>query len=325
MATLKNKRAYRPRRRRSGTPPALQITPRDIDILRAVARHRFLNSAHICALIGGSPKNIRNRLKGLFELGLLDRPECQYDFYRPGGGSSLAVYALADAGARTLAATEGAMSGLEVAWSAKNRKVGRPFLEHTLAIADFTVALRISVADYSDVELLDGHELIARMPPETQAGAKPLRFSVPVIFRSVRHPIGVEPDYAFSLRFPQRKIRANYLVELDRGTMPIERSDLGASSILRKFLSYQQLWRTKAHTRQFGWRNFRVLLVTSDASRARHMRDCLKRHVGGEGSPLFWFADRTILQSADLFRAQWFDGHGRSRMLAPDSNDKSAS
>ena len=136
MVTARDKRrTYRPRRKRSGNPPPFQLTPRDKDILRAVARFRFLNSGHICRLIPGSDKNIRNRLKALFEHGFLDRPECQYDHYRPGGGSSLLVYGLGEEGARLLAHEDGFVKGRHVSWGEKNKSVGRPFLEHTLRVA----------------------------------------------------------------------------------------------------------------------------------------------------------------------------------------------
>ena len=128
----KSRLRYRPRRKRSGNPPPFQITPRDLEILRAVARYRFLHSGHIRRLIPGSHKNLTNRLKGLFEHAYLDRPPCQYDFYRPGGGSSLAVYALADKGARLLSHHDGLTFGDHVSWAHKNREVGRPFFRtHT--------------------------------------------------------------------------------------------------------------------------------------------------------------------------------------------------
>ena len=83
------------------------------------------------------------------------------------------------------------------------------------------------------------------------------------IFGGTRQVIGIEPDYAFSLGFPALRQRANYLVETDRGTMPVERKDLNASSILKKFVAYREIWRSGLHTKQFGWRNFRVLIVTT--------------------------------------------------------------
>jgi hypothetical protein len=59
-----------------------------------------------------------------------------------------------------------------------------------------------------------------------------------VICKSSRHAIGIEPDSAFSLGFPAAGRRAYFLVEIDRGTMPVERSDITQSSMLRKFLAY---------------------------------------------------------------------------------------
>ncbi|MGD9786195.1 MAG: replication-relaxation family protein [Hyphomicrobiaceae bacterium] len=287
---------YRPRRRRSGNPLPLQVTPRDIDILRAVARFRFLNSGHITTLLPGSARNMRARLKLMFEHGLLDRPECQYDTYRPGGCSAEIVYALADKGARMLAKTGHPEIAGIAAWSQKNRAAGRPFLEHTLAVADFAVSLHASVRSRDDIVLLDDAALITRFPAPTCDLPNPLRISVPVILDGTRHVIGIEPDYAFSLGLPALRQRANYLVEIDRGTMPIERSGLAASSILRKLITYREIWRSGLHTSQFGWRKFRVLTVTTEAERAKHMRECALRHLGPTDASLFWFTDRTTLE-----------------------------
>ncbi|HUS95502.1 MAG TPA: replication-relaxation family protein, partial [Hyphomicrobiaceae bacterium] len=275
---------YRPRRKRSDNPPPFQFTDRDLTILRAVARYRFLHSGHIRTLIPGSDKNLSNRLKGLFEHAYLDRPECQYDFYRPGGGSSPVVYALRDKGARILREHDGLEYGARVSWAHKNRRVGRPFLEHTLAISDFAVGLSVAVAASPVVDLRDGSALLARLPATTRDAAKPFRLSVPVIFKSTRHTIGIEPDYACSLGFPAAGRRAYFMVEIDRGTMPVERSDILQSSMLRKFLAYGAAWRSKIHTNVFGWRNFRVLVVTSNAERAQNMRDVLQTLTGGKGS-----------------------------------------
>jgi hypothetical protein len=306
---------YRPRRKRSGNPPPFQLTDRDLDILRAVARYRFLDSGQIRQLIPGSEKNIDRRLKGLFEHAYLDRPECQYDFYRPGGGSSPAVYALADKGARVLSHHDGLESGPRVSWAQKNRKAGRPFLEHTLAISEFAVGLSAAVAASPAVDLCDGPALLARLPATAREAAKPYRLSVPVVFKSSRHTIGIEPDYAFSLGFPAAGRRAYFLVEIDRGTMPVERSDITQSSMLRKFLAYGAMWRSKLHTQSFAWRNFRVLVVTGNPERAENMRDVLQRHVGGGGSPLFWFADAPALKMCNTLEYIWIDGEGDEQRL----------
>ena len=190
-------------------------------------------------------------------------------------------------------------------------------MEHTLAISDFAVGLSIAVAANPDVDLCDGPALLARLPATSREAAKPYRLSVPVIFKSARHTIGIEPDFAFSLGFPLAGRRAFFLVEIDRGTMPVERSDIRQSSMLRKFLTYSAAWRSKLHTQTFGWRNFRVLVVTGNAERAQNMRDVLQQHVGGRGSPLFWFADAPALKMDNTLEHVWIDGEGHERRLLP--------
>lgn len=311
------KGAYRPRRRRSGDPPPFQITPRDLDILRFVARRRFVHSDHVRSAIPGSEKNLSNRLKGLFEHGLLDRPECQYDFYRPGGGSGLAVYALAQKGAELLADQDGFRTGPRVSWLAKNKSAGRPFLEHTLAITNFVVALKADAARHGGIDLTDDEALIARLPEATRRRRQPLRLTTAVVHRGTRLTLSVEPDYAVSLGFIALGRRANFLVEIDRGTMPVARSDLQQTSVLRKLLTYDALWRAKAHTTELGWRNFRVLFVTATSERSENIRRTLGATLGPQGSPLFWFLDSERPIDEALLSRTWIDGAGQPMSLLP--------
>jgi hypothetical protein len=44
----------RPRFRRASEPPAFRLTDDDVEIVRQIARHRFLRSTHIAALVGRS-------------------------------------------------------------------------------------------------------------------------------------------------------------------------------------------------------------------------------------------------------------------------------
>ena len=322
-------KSYRPRRARSGNPPPFQLTDRDREIILQVAEYRFLNSDHIRCLVMGSSKNITTRLKALFEHGYLDRPECQYNTYRPGGGSAPIAYALANRGAQCLNETEAdgvrsislasrQVSRQRVGWTHKNKSVGRPFLEHALAIADFAVGLKQSVAKSSNVNLIEGDALIARLPDETRAFKKPWRLNVPVIYGGTRIPIGVEPDYAFSLHLPKAKRRAYFLVEIDRGTMPVERFDLKQTSILRKILAYQTLWQSKAHHAQFGWRNFRVLFVSTSAERVENMIASMNANALTKDSPLFYFADKqSLYEKGNLLAEPFLDCYGNEQQLLP--------
>src|ERR1700730_5364868 len=87
--------ARRPRFRRASEPPAFRVTDDDVVIVRQLARHRFLRSTHIAALVARSLDAVNGRLNGLFHHGYIDRPRAQLDRF-PTAGTSPMVYALAD-------------------------------------------------------------------------------------------------------------------------------------------------------------------------------------------------------------------------------------
>ena len=142
----------RPRFRRASEPPAFRLTDDDVHIVRQLARHRFLRSTHIAALVGRSLDRINDRLLRLLHAGYIDRPRAQLDYY-PTAGSSPIAYALADRGARLLIQRDG-IEFANVEWSRKNRKAGRPFIEHQLEIVDFSVALQLATGARHDVQFI---------------------------------------------------------------------------------------------------------------------------------------------------------------------------
>ncbi len=113
----------RPRFRRASEPPAFRLTDDDVEIVRQLARLRFLRSTHIAALLNRSVDRTNDRLMRLFHAGYIDRPRAQLDYY-PTAGSAPITYALADLGARLLNARDGTeFAGTD--WSRKNREAGR--------------------------------------------------------------------------------------------------------------------------------------------------------------------------------------------------------
>src|SRR6202166_665271 len=118
----------RPRFRRASEPPAFRVIDDDVAIVRQLARHRFLRSTHIAALVGRSLDRTNDRLMRLFHAGYIDRPRAQLDRF-PSSGSAHYIYALADKGVRLLREEDG-VEFRNVEWSRKNREAGRPFIEH---------------------------------------------------------------------------------------------------------------------------------------------------------------------------------------------------
>ena len=304
----------RPRFRRASEPPAFRLTDDDIVIVRQLARYRFLRSTHIAALIGRSHDRTNDRLSRLFHAGYLDRPRAQLDYY-PTAGSAPIAYALADRGARLLIERYG-VDLANVEWSRKNREAGRPFIEHQLETIDFYVSLQSAVAARGDVQLIHHDEIIAAFPEKQRSARTPLALRVRLAHDGVMHDVGVVPDLVFGLRFSDGSRRC-FMVEIDRGTMPISRADISQTSFERKMRAYLTAHAAGQHERQFGWKAFRVLTVTTDQNRMRSMMDALRqmRVAHSPGASLFFFATRSELSEIDPLTHLWRDGMGRETRL----------
>jgi len=305
----------RPRFRRAAEPPAFRVTDDDVAIVRQLARHRFLRSTHIAALVGRSLDAANRRLNGLFHHGYIDRPRAQLERF-PTNGTSSMVYALADRGARLLIECDG-IEFANVEWSRKNRKAGRPFIDHQIEIMDFYVALECAVRNRADVQLIHPDEMAATFPNQRVAGRNPFTLRATLSHRGVMHEIGLVPDLVFGLTLADGA-RRHFMVEIDRGTMPVVRSDIfRQTSFEEKMRAYLTAHAAKQHERQFGWKTFRVLTITTDDRRARTMAEALRslRVPRSPGAPLFHFATRDELREGDPLALAWRDGNGREVRL----------
>jgi Replication-relaxation len=298
----------RPRFRRATEPPPFRLTDSDVEIVRVVARHRLIRSTHIAALIGRSLDRTNDRLMRLFHAGYVDRPRAQLDYY-PTAGSAPMVYALADRGMHLLSEWDGVelrRAGL----SRSNREAGRPFIEHQIEIVNFQVALEQAVRERGDIRLLLVDDMIAGLPDS--AVRNPFALRAQLSHRGLTREVSVIPDFVFALQVA-KGARRNFMVEVDRGTMPVTRSDPDQTSFARKMRVYVAAHAAKQHHRLFGWQNFRVLIVTTERRRIGSMMDAARQLPGrrGAGPSLFQFGTFQDLRQATPLSCPWLDGEGR--------------
>jgi hypothetical protein len=107
------------------------------------------------------------------------------------------------------------------------------------------------------------------------------------------------------------------MVDLDRGTMPVMRSDFRQTSFARKMHAYLAAYAENQHETRFGWKAYRVLTVTTDNQRLQSMQEA-SRHLDVPNSPgaaLFFFVTRSALCMSDPLRHMWIDGNGRASRL----------
>lgn len=300
----------RTRFRRSSEPVPFRITDGDALILRQLARYRFLRSTHIAEIVGRSLDRTNDRLCRLYHAGYVDRPRAQLDYY-PTSGSAPMVYALGDLGAQLLAERGTEFASFE--WSRKTQGAGRPFIEHQLEIVDFRVALERSTRGRSDVRLIHPEEIIARAPEATREKRDPFALRVGISHNERELDIAVIPDLIFGLLFPDGSRRC-FMVEVDRGTMPITRANITQSSFERKMRAYLAAHAEGRHMHQFGWKAFRVLVVTTEQPRTNTMIKTLQRVDAplSPGPALFFFALSHELRVSDPLAHMWQDGNGRA-------------
>jgi len=160
-------------------------------------------------------------------------------------------------------------------------------------------------------------ELVAAFPDRRAAPRNPFALRTVLSHRGMKQDVVVIPDFAFALSPTDGSLRY-FLVEIDRGTMPDARSDtFRQTSFEEKMRAYLTAHAGKQHERQFGWKTFRVLTVTTDDRRVRSMTEALRAlHVAhSPGAPLFYFATHDDLRASDPLALQWRDGNGHAVRL----------
>lgn len=286
----------------------MQLTARDTEIIRHVARHRFLNSAQIAFLVDGSLPRVSRRLQLLFHHGYLDRPSAQLRYFAEGGSQPIA-YAVGRAGARVMASS----TGRRLRWD--NRTVKQLYLRHTLLVADIMLEFEKACRSPDAPKLLMEEDL---SPGESPSVA--FKWTVTVRHDQETKRVGVFPDRVFALESRSTGDRTLFFVEADCGTMPVERTSLSQSSIMRKLLAYEATWAQSIHRTRFNCHRFRVLFVTLNPDRVQHMAEACSRLTSGRG--LFLFTDADTLRGhvvphigRNIFALPWLNARGTIERL----------
>jgi hypothetical protein len=179
------------------------------------------------------------------------------------------------------------------------------------------IAFQLACTGQGAPRLIDQHELLPYLPEETRAARDPFRCPVSVRIKDQRTPItiGVAPDRLFSLAFDDHT-RANFALELDRGTMDVKaRRLVGKSSFRRKLIGYWNLWQEGRHTERWGFKSFRVLTITPSPKRLENMIAAQQEIVGAKGSSVFLFTTPERLAAKSPLAGVWISGKGEAVTL----------
>ena len=118
-------------------------------------------------------------------------------------------------------------------------------------------------------------EMVAAVPDDRHR-ANPFCFAGEAvrIVASMRE-VGVVPDLVFGLHFADGS-RRYFMVEIDRGTMPVVRTNMMQTSFERKMRAYLAAHAAKQHERHFGWKTFPRADRHDRRHASRSMREALR-------------------------------------------------
>jgi hypothetical protein len=286
----------------------MRVTARDISILQNIARFRLASGAQLALLDGGSAQNVSRALLALWENGYVERPEAQAASRFLQEGSRPTIYGLTRKGARLLR-DEGLdvrrrlLDGID-----KERGAGWRFVEHTVAIAGFFVALEVAAKGRNDVRILERAEILEDAPKTKRD--RQVRLEASIRLNGVLKRNAVIPDALFGLRFNDEE-ESYFMLEIDRGEMPVERyKNMYRTYFAKKMLTYYEANRQQRHVHDLGLENFRVLTVTTTPERVEKMLAALRAITDGRGSNMFLFIDETKLTVDSPLDVEWVSGKG---------------
>jgi hypothetical protein len=240
--------------------PRFRITDRDEQMMRAIARFRLLARPQLLQILGGSPRGVRNRLRLLAAHNYLVRLKAEL--------TEPHAYGIGNTGPRFLAG-RGYNINLRIDWTAENQRSDY-FRTHTLAVAETMLHFDCAISEYG-IDLIDHHEIRQHFPGHTQNSKRPFSLHVPIV-QGDNKPISIPvvPDRLFALIYPDQ--RHNFALEQDLGTMDIWANRIvGKSSLRRKLLAYFHGRVQKRFADRWGFKSFRVLIVTPSDTRIESM------------------------------------------------------
>lgn len=274
----------------------LRLRERDALLLTDLYLHDVMTRHQLQALYFGSVPRCNARLRQLFDGGFVTRR-----FLPAAPFGSEAVYALGPAGVPVVAAAltaDGQEADVAAIRQRCRQGLSPALLEHTLAIAEFCVAVRQAVIGTEiEVErwlpeLLCRHEYdIRRLSPGS--GHPGLSNQASRNSGSWRREV-FKPDGFVRLRHVESGQYRNYFLEIDRGHVSSEK-------FMGKLRSHRQYLESGLFAEVYGEGTFHTLVVTTSQQRAEN----LLALAGDIEEELFWLTTFEAISSSGVLTHIW--------------------
>lgn len=233
----------RPRNKR--TPIVLRdIPPNWRRILIALARYRYLDTAHIFHLIGWTNTNAELALRKLFDAGLINRlPNNRFQRDRLKDGQ---VYELSEAGSDYLA--DNGLTPFKATWL-KDGHYGNPNHNLNLCLATACIEVAYTKLGY---RFVPWGEIYSRLPKEAQSLPSPYHFNTSKGL--------IKTDNLYSVEFGADEFMLEWL--------EIDLSPHGADEYANKAKGYEEIIYKGLYKQRFNMaQHSRVLTITNSLPR----------------------------------------------------------
>ena len=245
----------------------LQITPRDIELFKALNRYRYLRSNFMHRLVGGGKERVRDRIGWMLKEGYLAKPEQQLQSYN--ARYSPRIYELTPKSRAILEA-----HGVPIRkWSGEHQ------FWHRLMISDIMSSFEM-IAKMQGLPFKDQWDIVGdrgiSLPASIEWDKKNQGNRVIGTLTSTRP---FEPDALFAIG------NTYFLLEADRGTEGNERTNLHQSSYLRKLLCYRHMFMNKTPQHEWGIPAPIVLHVTTKPDRLPNILNLFRDVAQHFGQP----------------------------------------
>jgi len=281
----------RPRYQRQPESLPHRLTSRDIEIIRAIDRYRYLTSEQVAKLFAMSRQAANKRLKLLFHHHFLGKLPAHLS---PKLYNSPDVFRIDfNRQAKLILAENGFLPLHQKSYNIKMPK--RHHTLHELLTNDILIGFELAVRDDPRLEFEAAHDLLHIISSPDQSEP----WKVPAYIADKRITRTAYPDAVFALLDNESGKRQLFLVEADRMTEPIARQEkrlFNASNIKAKILIYFTAWQQGVFKKHFQTPATQILFVTLNKARARNMKEIASEITGNTVPGLFVFMDMEQLQ-----------------------------
>ncbi|MEW6144122.1 MAG: replication-relaxation family protein [Thermodesulfobacteriota bacterium] len=270
----------------------LELSPRDLEILRSLYTYRFLTSTQLAKMFFSSKSFADRRLRKLYDHGFLDRIQ------RPvTEGKSELLYSLWTEGARVLSKKLN-MSRQELGWSKSKNRVRGEFLEHELEVTRFRLTIEEACKNNEGYSLMEWRN-------KEELKYKKGNISYGEKVRERGKNIILIPDAYFVLQTP--KGTAHFFLEVDRYT------ETASKVFKRKMKGYKMYLERGLFRDRFSGKNFRVLIVTTNNTRLKS----LIKVTGELGlGIMYWFTTSNLISPEKILGEVWIRGDAPEELMA---------